>query len=202
LLVVPPSKTANRLEEVAVQICRCTKCPLHASRTLAVPGEGSLSAKVMIIGEAPGKDEDRSGRPFVGSAGRYLDHILEGRGIARDELFVTNIVKCRPPQNRLPNKEEVAICTSNYLFEQIALINPQFVVLLGGLAAKSVLGLKNVAEARGRIIEQAGRRYLVTYHPAVRFYRQELADKIKEDFALLAECCRVEQAGAASAAPP
>ena len=179
------SKRAKRLEELAEQIRVCTKCPLCESRNQAVPGEGKLTAKVMIIGEAPGKDEDQSGRPFVGASGRYLDHMLEGTGVERNDFFITNTVKCRPPRNRTPKTPEINTCTSTYLFEQIELINPQLIMLLGGVAAKKLLGVKTLGEARGRVIEHQGRRYLVGYHPAVRFYREDLGEKVKEDFAHL-----------------
>ena len=179
------SKKAARLAELAAQIRVCTRCPLHESRTLAVPGDGKPAAKVMIIGEAPGREEDESGHPFVGSAGRFLDHVLEGTGLERGDFFITNTVKCRPPRNRTPRKIEVGTCTANYLFEQIELLNPKLIMLLGGVAARAVLGIKSVNEARGRVIEQNGRRYLVGYHPAVRFYREDLGQKVKEDFAKL-----------------
>jgi DNA polymerase len=179
------SKRAGRLEELAAQIRVCVKCPLCESRTLAVPGDGKPTAKVMIIGEAPGKEEDESGHPFVGSAGRFLNHVLEGTGLDRSDFFITNTVKCRPPGNRTPKKLEVETCTSNYLFEQIELINPKLIVLLGGVAAKKMLGVKSINEARGKVIEHEGRRYLVGYHPAVRFYREDLGQKVKEDFARL-----------------
>src|SRR5690242_6391800 len=119
--VMAKSKKARRLDELAEQIRVCTKCPLLESRTLAVPGDGKYTSKVMIIGEAPGREEDESGHPFVGSAGRYLDHVLEGTGIDRGDFFITNTVKCRPPKNRTPQSNEVETCTSNYLFEQIEL---------------------------------------------------------------------------------
>ena len=173
------------LESLARRIRVCPKCPLCQSRTLAVPGTGPPMAKVMIIGEAPGKDEDKSGEPFVGSAGRYLDHVLEGTGIERSDLFITNIVKCRPEGNRLPRALEVDTCTSLYLFNQIELVNPRLILLLGSVAAKKLLGVKKVEEVRGRVVEHAGRNYLVTYHPAVRFYREDLAQQLKKDFALL-----------------
>ena len=176
---------AGRLEALAAQIRVCTKCPLCQSRTIAVPGDGKASARVMLIGEAPGREEDESGLPFVGAAGRFLDQVLEGTGIDRCDLFITNIVKCRPPNNRPPRVGEVETCTSNYLFEQIELIDPDLIVLLGGVAAKKMLGVKSVNAARGRVIERDGRRYLVGYHPAVRFYREDLGEKVKEDFALL-----------------
>jgi uracil-DNA glycosylase family 4 len=179
------SKKAKRLEELAAQICVCTKCPLWESRTMAVPGDGKMNAKVMIIAEAPGREEDETGHPFVGSAGRYLDHVLEGTGLDRGDFFITNTVKCCPPKNRTPKSNEVETCTANYLFEQIALINPKLIVLLGGVAAKKMLGVKSVNDARGRVIEHEGRKYLVGYHPAVRFYREDLGQKVKEDFARL-----------------
>lgn len=176
---------ARQLETLAEQICVCTKCPLHESRTQAVPGDGRKSAKVMVIGEAPGRDEDRSGHPFVGASGRFLNHVLEGTEIDREELFITNIVKCRPPGNRTPRKGEVDTCTENYLFEQIRLVNPKLIVLLGSVAVKKLLGIPNVGQARGRIIDHDGRKFFVTYHPAVRFHREDLAALIEEDFATL-----------------
>jgi len=182
---VAKAAKAGRLEALAAQIRVCTKCPLCQSRTIAVPGDGKASARVMLIGEAPGREEDESGLPFVGAAGRFLDQVLEGTGIDRGDLFITNIVKCRPPNNRPPRVGEVETCTSNYLFEQIELIDPDLIVLLGGVAAKKMLGVKSVNAARGRVIERDGRRYLVGYHPAVRFYREDLGEKVKEDFALL-----------------
>jgi uracil-DNA glycosylase family 4 len=179
------SKKARRLEELAAQIRGCTLCPLWESRTLAVPGDGKFTAKVMIIGEAPGKEEDESGKPFVGAAGRFLNKVLEGTGLDRSDFFITNTVKCRPPKNRPPRTLEVNTCTSNYLFEQIELINPRLVMLLGSVAAKKMLGVRSINEARGRVIERDGRRFLVGYHPAVRFYREDLGEKVREDFALL-----------------
>ena len=107
------SKKARRLEELAEQARGCTLCPLWESRTLAVPGEGRFAAKVMIIGEAPGKEEDETGRPFVGATGRFLNGVLEGTGLDRADFFITNTVKCRPPKNRTPRTLEVNTCKSN-----------------------------------------------------------------------------------------
>lgn len=139
----------------------------------------------MIIGEGPGKQEDQTGRPFVGNAGRYLDHVLEGTPFTRADFFITNIVKCRPPSNRSPKTPEIETSTSLYLFKQIDLLNPSLILLLGSVAVKKMLGVKSVEEARGRVIKRENRRYLATYHPAVRFYREDLSQKIKEDFELL-----------------
>lgn len=176
---------AKQLEVIASEIRVCTKCPLAESRTLAVPGDGRVTSRIMIIGEAPGREEDESGHPFVGAAGRFLSESLAGSGIARDQIFITNIVKCRPPKNRAPRQLEIETCTSNYLFNQIALIDPDLIMLLGAVAAKKVLGVRTLNEARGKVIESDGRRYLVGYHPAARFYRSDLEEKVKEDFALL-----------------
>ena len=121
----------------------------------------------------------------MGNADRYLEHVLEGTNFHRADFFITNIVKCRPPSNRTPKVEEVDTCISLYLFHQIKLLNPKIIFLLGSLAVKKMLGRKSVEEARGRIIEHEGRKYLASYHPAVRFYREDLAQKIKLDFALL-----------------
>src|SRR5205085_1429776 len=132
-LSMAKTRRAQRLEELAAQIRVCVKCPLHESRTIAVPGDGQPTAKLMIIGEAPGKEEDLSGHPFVGASGKFLNSVLEGTGIERADFFVTNTVKCRPPKNRTPKTLEVNTCTSNYLFEQIELINPRLIMLLGGV---------------------------------------------------------------------
>jgi uracil-DNA glycosylase len=179
------SQETDRLEALATQIRSCVQCPLHATRTKAVPGEGSLSARVMLIGEAPGREEDRRGQPFVGAAGRFLDEMLAGSGVNRSDFFITNTVKCRPENNRPPRKREVDTCTSLYLFEQIELINPALIMLLGSIATKKLLGVSSVKEVRGRVIEFNHRKYLAGYHPAASFYRQDMAENIRQDFALL-----------------
>jgi uracil-DNA glycosylase family 4 len=184
-MAVATKNPARRLTQLAAQIRVCTKCPLCQSRTLAVPGQGEPVAEFMIIGEAPGKDEDKTGHPFVGSAGRYLDHVLEGTGIERSDFFITNIVKCRPPNNRTPKANEIETCIGNYLMEQIELVDPHLILLLGLTAVKTMLSKKSVDEVRGRVIELEGRKYIASYHPAARFYREDLRDKIAADFALL-----------------
>ncbi len=107
------------LEEIASEVKICTKCALHRGRTQAVPGEGNPSTKILFIGEGPGSTEDKMGRPFVGDAGQFLDEMLAAAGFKRKDVFITNVVKCRPPNNRDPLDEEVGVCTSNYLFDQI-----------------------------------------------------------------------------------
>ena len=174
------------LDRLARQIRRCTKCPLHTSRTHAVPGEGPANARAMIIGEAPGEEEDATGRPFVGPAGSYLSKVLDEAGLERGDFFITNVVKCRPPENRKPRASEKDTCTSTYLFEQIEQVRPRVIVLLGGTAAQFMLAdVSSIEAARGTTIKQDGQRYVVTYHPASRFYRGDLGEKIKEDFVRL-----------------
>lgn len=182
---MPRLQETERLEALATQIRSCVQCPLHTTRTKAVPGEGALSARVMLIGEAPGREEDRSGQPFVGAAGRFLDEVLAGSGVDRRDLFITNTVKCRPENNRPPRKREVDTCTSLYLFEQIELINPALIMVLGSVATRKLLGVNSVNEVRGRVIEHNNRKYLAGYHPAASFYREDMAENILQDFALL-----------------
>ena len=182
---MPRLQEAEKLEALATQIRSCAQCPLHATRTKAVPGEGASSARVMLIGEAPGREEDQRGQPFVGAAGRFLDEVLAGSGVNRSDLFITNTVKCRPENNRPPRKREVDTCTSLYLFEQIELINPALIMLLGSVATKKLLGVNSVQEVRGRVIEHNNRKYLAGYHPAASFYRDDMAENIRQDFALL-----------------
>ena len=180
-----------RMEELATRIRQCTLCPLHTSRTHAVPGDGNATAQVMLIGEGPGREEDESGHPFVGAAGRFLDRLLAEHHLDRQALFITNVVKCRPPQNRAPRKSELDICVTQYLIEQIALVDPVVIMLLGSVSAKRLLGIKSVHEAHGRLIEHNQRHYMVGYHPAATFYRDDIAAKIKEDFAALARAVRL-----------
>ncbi len=182
---MPVSSSIQTLEDLAGQIRVCTRCPLCTSRTNAVPGEGKPDARIMIIGEAPGREEDLAGRPFVGASGRFLDQVMAGSRVRREDFFITNIVKCRPPQNRVPRKVEIETCTSNYLGHQIEILNPLLIVLLGGVAVKKMLGVKSVEEVRGRITEKEGRKFFATYHPAVRFYREDMAQKLRQDFELL-----------------
>lgn len=158
------------LAELSKQIHSCVLCPLHESRTIAVPGEGPARTPLVCIGEAPGRQEDLQGRPFVGAAGRILDRNLARAGIDRNDVFITNVVKCRPPGNRAPEPEEVQTCVPTYLEKQIALIKPKVLCLLGGVAAKALLGAARVSVARGKTV-RGDQVYFVTYHPAAAIRR-------------------------------
>ena len=168
----------------------CTRCPLAETRTNAVPGEGPVSARIMFVGEAPGKNEDTKGAPFVGRAGSILDGLLAEIGIARDEVFITNIVKCRPPKNRDPSPEEIEACRP-YLDDQLSLIRPMVIVPLGRFAMRWVLESYGIApgpisEVHGkiyRILTITGERIIIpVYHPAATIYRPAYREMLAADF--------------------
>ncbi|MCI0561232.1 MAG: uracil-DNA glycosylase, partial [Nitrososphaera sp.] len=154
---------------MAVEVVGCPLCKLARTRNNAVPGEGQLSAKIMFIGEAPGRSEDEKGRPFVGAAGKILDELLKKAGIERPQVFITNVVKCRPPGNRVPEDDEVAACKP-YLDRQVALIRPRVICVLGRTAYSSLLGGSSITANRGKIVERSGQKYFLTIHPAAAIY--------------------------------
>jgi len=157
----------NRLPErdlaaLHEKISVCRLCDLAEGRNRVVPGEGPNPARIMLIGEAPGREEDLTGRPFVGRAGRLLDRALAQAGLARADVFITSIIKCRPPKNRKPKAGEIKACIP-YLMAQIDILKPDIVCLMGNVAAGAVLGMSGIASLRGQILHD---RFLVTYHPA------------------------------------
>ncbi len=155
------------LEELAAQAARCTSCRLHEKRTHVVFGEGDPDAKLMIVGEGPGADEDLQGRPFVGRAGQLLDRILEAAGIPRSSVYITNIVKCRPPGNRNPLPDEAKICSSLWLLKQVEIIRPQIITPLGSVATQFFLGEKvPITKVRGKWFEWNGIKVFPMFHPA------------------------------------
>ncbi len=159
-------KDSQNIEELHSKIHNCQSCPLGASRTKFVFGTGNPNADILIIGEAPGKDEDLQGKPFVGRAGQLLTKILEAIGLSREEVFIANILKCRPPANRKPEPAEVELCEP-YLMKQIELIKPAFILTLGLTALDTLLkGKHKMGEMRGQVLDYCGTTMLVTYHPA------------------------------------
>jgi DNA polymerase len=156
---------AAGLAEIAAEVNRCTACELHKGRTRAVPGEGPVSADIMFIGEAPGRNEDLQGRPFVGQAGRLLEELLGEIGLTRDDVWVSNIVKCRPPENRDPRPEEIAAC-AGYLERQIALLDPKAIATLGRYSMEKFFPGAKITRVHGQA-KREGRRVLIPlYHPA------------------------------------
>ncbi|MCP8321852.1 MAG: uracil-DNA glycosylase, partial [archaeon] len=155
-------------------------CPLHKSRKNAVPGEGSSKAKLMLIGEAPGVEEDEQGRPFVGRAGEILDDTLRFANLEKKDLFITSVVKCRPPDNRIPNLEERKACNP-YLKRQIDAIKPKLICLLGNIALQNFFKKESISKLRGKVIERDGHIYFCTYHPAAILYNASLRSTIYKD---------------------
>jgi DNA polymerase len=181
------NKVSNdSLEKIASEVIGCPLCKLSRSRRNAVPGDGQLSSKIMFVGEAPGKNEDEQGKPFVGAAGMILNQALEKAGIKRAEVFITNVVKCRPPGNRVPENDERSICRQ-YLDRQISLIEPKIICILGRTAYSSILGGKSITKNRGKIMERNGQKYFLTIHPAAAIYNKNLRSVLNNDLFLLSK---------------
>jgi len=166
------------LEDLSRRIVTCQLCRLSESRTNAVPGEGPKDTKIMLIGEAPGAEEDLTGRPFVGRAGRLLDKLLADAGIERSQVFITNVVKCRPPANRKPKADEMGTCVKTYLRPQIDVIMPRVVCLMGNVASQAVIGKQGVTSIHGQVYNG---RFLVTFHPAAVLRNMNLREAIIAD---------------------
>ena len=182
---------AEELAALAASVAGCTRCPLAAGRTQVVFGSGSPVADLMFVGEAPGFHEDQQGVPFVGQAGKLLERLLAGIGLERREVYIANVIKCRPPGNRDPQPEEIEACES-YLFRQVELIQPRVVATLGNFATKLLSG-KPTGITRVHGQEQAttvgGRSVLLypLYHPAAALYTPKMLDVLRSDFARLPE---------------
>ena len=177
---------AETLEQVASLVRNCTDCPLAGGRTNAVPGEGNPNAEVMFIGEGPGFQEDQQGRPFVGPAGKLLDGLLASIGSQRENVFIANMVKCRPPGNRDPAPAEIEACTK-YLDRQIELINPKLIVTLGRFAFGRYFPGEGITKARGKLRMKDGRKIFPVLHPAAVLRREELRPTMIEDFKAISE---------------
>ena len=159
----------NSWEELEKSCKNCNKCKLYQGRTNVVIGEGNKNANIMLIGEGPGADEDEQGIPFVGKAGKLMNMAFAGLGIKREELYIANIVKCRPPNNRDPEKDEADAC-KEYLTSQIKMVNPKVIVLLGRIALNNILGEEySITRDRGTWIEKDGIKFMPTFHPAALF---------------------------------
>ena len=158
----------------------CQKCDLCITRKNAVPGKGNQNADIVFIGEALGKSEDLCGEPFIGTAGKRLNDALENVGLTRNGVYITNIVKCRPPKNRIPTEVEKTMC-SNYLENELAIINPKIICLLGNTRFYSILGGKEISKNHGKFVFKDNRRYFITFHPAATIYNQKLVKVFKND---------------------
>ncbi len=179
----------SSVDQIANQVLSCTKCVLAETRTQAVPGAGSSSAAVMFIGEGPGKNEDEQGLPFIGRAGKLLDSLLEQVPLLRDDVYITNVVKCRPPGNRDPEPDEVAACLP-YLQAQIELIDPRVIVTLGRHSMLRFYPQGKISNDHGRIINIGKRVLLPVYHPAAALRNPRLNETLKQDMKRIPEAVR------------
>jgi len=173
---------------VASEVRACTRCPLHSTRKNAVPGEGARGG-VMIVGEGPGRNEDEQGLPFVGAAGHNLDGLLAEAGLSRPSVFITNAVKCRPPENRRPMRGELDACHP-FLRRQVEAVSPKVVVLLGDTALKEFFPDSTLGRAHGTTITRGGLLFFPSYHPASVIYNPSLKEVVKSDFRKLGEIVR------------
>lgn len=173
------------INDIRNQITACEKCLLHSTRTHAVPGHGCENASIVFVGEAPGRKEDEQGMPFVGKSGSILSEHLNQIGLNREDVFITNVVKCRPPNNRDPEKQEVSACKP-YLVQQIEIINPQIIVPLGRYALRHFVDrAPKISKIHGQTIETAEWTIFPLYHPAATIYNRGLIETMKNDFDLL-----------------
>ena len=180
----------DTLKAIEEEIKRCKKCDLWKTKTNYVPGEGNEKAKIVFIGEAPGKEEDQQGRPFVGNAGKLLNEMIEKIGLKREDVFIGNILKCRPPNNRDPLPEEIEAC-SPYLIRQLNVIKPDVIVCLGRFSAAFIfeyfgLEFQSISKVRGKVFEvQAWNKrvnVIAIYHPAAILYKPQLREVYEKDF--------------------
>jgi len=178
--------SVEALNEVAEQTAVCTKCELQFSRKVAVPGEGPVDAEILFIGEGPGFHENEQGRPFVGAAGQFLEELLASIHLKRGQVFITNVVKCRPPGNRDPQPEELAAC-SDYLERQILAINPRVIVTLGRYSMARFLPNAKIREIHGQAVRVHGRLIVPMYHPAAALHQPSLRSTVEADFLHLPE---------------
>lgn len=174
------------LEAVASEVAICTDCKLHEGRKLSVPGEGPPDADLLFIGEGPGFHENEQGRPFVGAAGNFLEELLGAIGLSREEVFITNVVKCRPPGNRDPQREELEACES-YLERQTQSLNPKVIVTLGRFSMARFFPNTRISNIHGQVKQIGGRLVVPMYHPAAALHQPSLRKTIHADFAKLPE---------------
>lgn len=193
------------LKQIATEVSTCTKCNLCKGRTKSVPGEGSLQAKILFIGEGPGFHEDKQGRPFVGPSGQLLEELLKSINLKRSDVFITNVVKCRPPENRDPLPDEITAC-NDYLDRQIAALKPQVIVTLGRISMSKFFSGEKISQIHGRAHKKDGYICIPMFHPAAALRTPGYNVALREDFKkiplVLAEAERSAAESAAKATLP
>ncbi|MGY5152055.1 MAG: uracil-DNA glycosylase [Candidatus Nitrosopumilus sp. bin_6a] len=170
----------QKLQSIKQNVIECVKCDLCKTRTNSVPGKGNFKSSVIFVGEAPGRNEDKNGEPFIGVAGKKLSAALEAAGVSREDVYITNIVKCRPPKNRVPTSTERETC-QDYLKQEISIIKPKIICILGNTAFNSLLGGSEITKFRGKIVLKDKQLYFLTVHPAATIYNQELIKVLNKD---------------------
>jgi uracil-DNA glycosylase len=194
--------TANEdLERIAGEVKVCTKCSLHSSRKNSVPGEGPADAELMFIGEGPGFHENEQGRPFIGAAGKFLEELLAAIHLRREQVFICNVVKCRPPGNRDPQPDEIEACRP-YLDRQIAAIQPAVIVTLGRFSMARYFGASKISTVHGQARTVDGRLVVAMFHPAAALHQPQLRQSIEDDFRKLPALIEDARKKDASAVPP
>src|SRR5512134_516454 len=188
------------LAQIAKEVSVCTNCELHHSRKKSVPGEGPATAEIMFIGEGPGFHENEQGRPFVGAAGKFLDQLLAQAGVTRADVWIGNVVKCRPPENRDPLPEELSACDA-YLERQIEAINPSIIVTLGRFSMGKFMPGAKISQVHGEMRKVGDRYVIAMFHPAAALHQVSLKPAILADFAKLPELLKQARAGLGKAAP-
>lgn len=176
----------ENISQIREKVAICKDCNLHHSRIKSVPGEGPVTASIMFIGEGPGFHENQQGKPFVGQAGKFLDELLDKAGLKREEVYITNVVKCRPPGNRDPQPDELDAC-SKYLDHQIELINPKIIVTLGRFSMAKFFGAVKISQIHGKSRKIDNRLIVAMYHPAAALHQPALKNTLLEDFSKLKE---------------
>jgi uracil-DNA glycosylase family 4 len=177
--------TEETLEKIASEVRVCVLCELHKGRNKAVPGEGPANAEIMLIGEGPGFNENEQGRPFVGAAGNFLNELLAQAGLQRADVWITNVVKCRPPANRDPLPDEIATCTSHYLDRQITIIDPKIIITLGRFSMGKYMPGVKISQVHGQMKRYGDRFVIAMFHPAAALHQAALKPAILADFAKL-----------------
>jgi uracil-DNA glycosylase len=182
--------TQDTLTQIAKEVSVCTDCALHKTRNLSVPGEGPSNAEIMLIGEGPGANEDAQGRPFVGQAGKFLEDLLAQAGLKRTDVWICNVVKCRPPLNRDPQPEELSAC-SLYLERQIEAINPKIIITLGRFSMARFMPGVTISRVHGQMRRDGDRFVIAMFHPAAALHQAALKPTILSDFARLPQLLEV-----------
>jgi uracil-DNA glycosylase len=191
----------ENLAQIASEVSACTRCALHKTRTKSVPGEGPEHAEIMCIGEGPGFNEDQQGRPFIGQAGKFLEELLGLAGLKRTEVWIGNVVKCRPPNNRDPMPEELVAC-NGYLERQMAALEPKIIITLGRFSMGKFMPTAKISAVHGQMRKIGDRFVIPMFHPAAALHNPTYLPLIKADFAKLPELLEVARKEASKATPP